>query len=82
MENMNKLYDFTKYDMIQSFFENNSRKNKDRLCISDDIAEIDIEELDIQDITTESVNDELEEMYNNDKRNYDLHTSPQDRPYP
>jgi hypothetical protein len=71
MENMNKLYDFTKYDMIQSFFENNSRKNKDRLRISDDIAEIDIEELDIQDITTESVSDDLEEIYNNDKRNYD-----------
>tara|TARA_B100001173_G_C16021271_1_gene562199 strand:+ start:1015 stop:2691 length:1677 start_codon:yes stop_codon:yes gene_type:complete len=71
MENMNKIYDFSKYDVIQSLLENNSRKNKNRLCISDDIVEIDIEELDIQDITTNSVNNELEEIYNNDKSNYD-----------
>ena len=29
LENMNKTYDFTKYDMVKSFFENNSRKNKE-----------------------------------------------------
>lgn len=67
MENMNKIYDFTKYEFIQSFIDNNSRKNKDRLCISDENIALDIEELDVEEvINAESLSD-LEEIYNNDK---------------
>lgn len=67
MENMNKVFDFTKYEFIQSFIDNNSRKNKDRLCISDEDITLDIEELDGENEEKVETLTELEEVYNNDK---------------
>lgn len=65
MENMNKMYDFSKYDLIQSFIDKNSRKNKDRLCISDEDVVLDIEELDCDTLVDNTNGNELEEIYNN-----------------
>ena len=68
LENINNHFDITKYELLKQFMDNHSRKNKNKLNISESILtdKIDddiIESLEIEDI--EKV-EELEEIYTNE----------------